>query len=233
MGSGMTKPEVEHYLKEELYERMSSDTSLFEFVQSGSLDGIWYWDLENVENEWMSPRLWEVLGYDPKTKKHDPAEWQDLINQDDLQVALDNFNKHCADPEHPYDLIVRYRHKNGSTVWVRCRGIAIRDDAGNPKRMLGAHTDITKVKEAELALIQKTEELERANKELNEALKQVKTLKGFLPICASCKKIRDDEGYWTQIESYISSRSEAEFTHGICPDCTKTLYPDIELDTKE
>jgi hypothetical protein len=62
---------------------------------------------------------------------------------------------------------------------------------------------------------------------LNKALEEVKTLSGFLPICASCKKIRDDKGYWNQIEAYISEHSEAEFSHGICPECVQNLYPDI------
>lgn len=63
--------------------------------------------------------------------------------------------------------------------------------------------------------------------DLHKALAEVKTLSGFLPICASCKKIRDDKGYWNQIEAYISEHSEAEFSHGICPECSKKLYPDI------
>ncbi len=57
------------------------------------------------------------------------------------------------------------------------------------------------------------------------ARNEIKTLKGFLSICSSCKKIRDDKGYWTQIEAYIRDHSEAEFTHGICPECFKKLYP--------
>lgn len=61
---------------------------------------------------------------------------------------------------------------------------------------------------------------------LEQALKEVKTLKGLLPICANCKKVRDDEGYWQSVEKYISVRSEAKFTHSICPDCIKELYPD-------
>lgn len=65
---------------------------------------------------------------------------------------------------------------------------------------------------------------------LNKALEKVKTLSGFLPICASCKKIRDDKGYWNQIEAYISDHSEAEFSHGICPECCKKLYPDFHVD---
>jgi PAS domain-containing protein len=63
--------------------------------------------------------------------------------------------------------------------------------------------------------------------ELKKALAQVKKLSGFLPICASCKKIRDDEGYWQQIEAYIRDHSEAQFSHGLCPECAKKLYPDF------
>ncbi|MCK5682405.1 hypothetical protein KAI46_16510 [bacterium] len=63
--------------------------------------------------------------------------------------------------------------------------------------------------------------------ELKKKIEEVKVLSGFLPICASCKKIRDDSGFWNQIESYISTHSEAEFTHGICPECTKKLYPEF------
>jgi len=65
--------------------------------------------------------------------------------------------------------------------------------------------------------------------ELEEALHKVKTLSGFLPICSSCKKIRDDNGYWNQLESYIQTHSDADFSHGICPDCAKKFYPDIDL----
>jgi transcriptional regulator with GAF, ATPase, and Fis domain len=72
-------------------------------------------------------------------------------------------------------------------------------------------------------------EKEKLIVQLQKALSEVKQLSGLLPICASCKKIRDDKGYWNQIETYIRDRSEAEFTHGICPDCFKKLYPDIEI----
>ena len=65
--------------------------------------------------------------------------------------------------------------------------------------------------------------------ELQEAIVKVKTLSGMLPICSNCKKIRDDEGYWNEIESYINKHSEAEFTHSICPKCVKKLYPDLKL----
>ena len=65
--------------------------------------------------------------------------------------------------------------------------------------------------------------------EKEKALLDLKILSGLLPICASCKKIRDDKGYWKQIETYIQDHSEAAFSHGICPDCAKKLYPDLDL----
>ncbi len=71
-------------------------------------------------------------------------------------------------------------------------------------------------------------EQQRLIAELQQALAKVKTLSGMLPICASCKKIRNDEGYWQSVEVYIRDHSEAEFTHGLCPDCIKKLYPDLE-----
>ena len=71
------------------------------------------------------------------------------------------------------------------------------------------------------------EVVQERTKELTEALSNVKMLAGLLPICASCKKIRDDQGDWTQIESYLHTHSEAKFSHGICPDCGKKPYPEF------
>ena len=176
----MGKSTESHYLERELYELVQQDRSIFEFLERGSLDGVWYWDITAPEIEWMSPRFWEVLGFDPAKKEHLAKEWQGLINPEDLEVALSNFKKHCADPSHPYDQVVRYRHKDGSTVWVRCRGIAIRDDAGEPIRLLGAHTDITELKRTEEALKQKTIELEAANEDLRKVGRDLKKVAGSL-----------------------------------------------------
>lgn len=66
--------------------------------------------------------------------------------------------------------------------------------------------------------------------ELQEALAKIKTLRGLIPICASCKRVRDDQGYWNQIEVYVRDHSDAEFSHGICPECAKKLYPELEVE---
>lgn len=92
--------------------------------------------------------------------------------------------------------------------------IRIQDDAARKKS------------EEELRL--KTLELEKVNRELQTSLDNVKTLNGLLPICSSCKKIRDDKGYWQQIESYVTHRSDAQFSHGICDECAERLYGNQE-----
>ena len=91
---------------------------------------------------------------------------------------------------------------------------------GKPVELLGIFRDITERK-----LLEKEKEMLIAD--LKEALSKVKSLEGILPICSSCKMIRDDNGAWNQIETYIRDRSEAQFSHGICPDCAKKLYPDL------
>jgi CheY-like chemotaxis protein len=71
------------------------------------------------------------------------------------------------------------------------------------------------------------QQLEAKNNQLQEALDKIKRLRGLLPICANCKKIRDDQGYWQDVAVYIRNHSEADFSHGICPGCLKQLYPDL------
>jgi CheY-like chemotaxis protein len=86
---------------------------------------------------------------------------------------------------------------------------------------LKQETDCRKAREAELR---------RSNEELQRALKEVKVLRGLIPICASCKKIRNDGGFWQQLEEYLGEHSEAEFSHGLCQPCIKKLYPGVYQD---
>jgi PAS domain S-box-containing protein len=98
-------------------------------------------------------------------------------------------------------------------IFARKNGLRIKADSF----AVAIFWDITRRKRIE-------EERERLIHELQDALAKIKRLRGLLPMCASCKKIRDDKGYWNDVEAYISEHSEAEFTHGVCPDCMKKLY---------
>jgi DNA-binding response OmpR family regulator len=89
------------------------------------------------------------------------------------------------------------------------------------------------LQEKNAQLEEKNKQLQEKNAELQEALDNIKTLKGLIPICSNCKKIRDDEGYWQDVAVYIRDHSEAEFSHGICPDCIKELYPEYYKSAKD
>jgi two-component system cell cycle sensor histidine kinase/response regulator CckA len=96
--------------------------------------------------------------------------------------------------------------------------IASDDEVGELARIFNSMVEKRRQTEAER---------EKLIRHLQEALAEVKLLSGFLPICTSCKKIRDDKGYWNQIESYISTHSDIKFSHSVCPECAKKLYPDL------
>lgn len=140
------------YLEAELYALVQKDHKIFNFIQNLALDGLWYWDLENGEDEWMSPKFWTTLGYDPTKMPHKASAWKNIIHENDLELVNKGFIQHRDHPEIPYDLVVRCRHFQGHTVWIRSRGMIIRDDAGKPWRMLGAHTDVTSLKKKEVLL---------------------------------------------------------------------------------
>ena len=110
--------------------------------------------------------------------------------------------------------------KDGTETPIDASVAPIRDDQGLPMGVVVVFRDISERRRAE-------EERERLILELQAALAKVKTLSGLVPICATCKKIRDDKGYWNQVEAYIQAHSEAQFTHGICPDCIKQYYPEF------
>lgn len=109
-----------------------------------SYDGYWDWYIQE-DYEYMSPRFWEMFGYMPEEKEHKPSAWMDMIFPEDLELAKSNLEKHFqTHGQHPYSQEIRYRHKNGSTITVLCRGkVILWDSDGKPLRMIGTHTDIT------------------------------------------------------------------------------------------
>jgi len=110
--------------------------------------------------------------------------------------------------------------------WVQTDKIPYRDKEGRIIGIIGFSIDITERRQVE-------EALKEEHRQLQQALDEVRTLRGIVPICASCKKIRDDRGFWNQVEKYVSDHTEAKFSHGICPDCAKILYPELYKEEKQ
>ena len=139
-------------------------------------------------------------------------------HQDDLEVMQ------TGEPK--LGIIEPYHVSADEKRWVQTDKIPYRDAQGNIVGVIVFAVDITDRIRAEEALHHANEQLEVR---VTEALAKLKILRGLLPICASCKQIRDDQGYWDSVESYIQTHSEATFTHSICPNCIRKLYPDIDI----
>jgi PAS domain S-box-containing protein len=119
------------------------------------------------------------------------------------------------------------QRKEGALFDVQVAASMAVNAAGRPLCMLASFADITESKQNLEQLTALSQHLERANRDLQASLDKVKTLSGLVPICANCKKIRDDRGYWNQVETYIEKHSDAQFSHGICPECAQKLYPEL------
>jgi PAS domain S-box-containing protein len=143
-----------NYLKSELYDLIKKDPTIFDFIQEAAFDGLWYWDLENPENEWMNPKFWKVLGYNHLEMPHKVEAWIDKIHPEDLNLTTKNVKENKDDTNPSFDQVVRYFHKDGHTVWIRCQGMVIQDENGKPTRVLGAHNEITDLKKKEQLLLE-------------------------------------------------------------------------------
>ncbi len=157
----------------------------------------------------------------------------DLVHHEDKDIAKNRMSERRTKDRSTSAFEVRLLTKDQKNVFFEIFSVSAEglysSESPSQHTFLGTQgiaRDITKRKQAE-------QEREQLIIELQDALENIKTLSGLVPICANCKNIRDDKGYWNQIESYIQKYSEVQFTHGICPDCAKKLYPEIELYPKD
>jgi PAS domain S-box-containing protein len=195
------------------------------YVLEGSSHGFWDWDFGTGGVE-FSQSWASILGYEVADLAPHLRTWKRLVHPDDIERVTSNaVASYHASPAQYADEY-RLRHKDGRWVWVQVRGRVVERDArGHAVRAAGTCIDVTGRREAEEALRAALAQNEKLVTELREALNNVKTLSGFLPICMHCKKIRDDKGYWERIEKYISLHTDALFSHGLCPECLGRHYP--------
>lgn len=213
---------------QDITDRKSAETALeesearWQFALEGAGSGVWDWDVE-THKVFFSTRWKTMLGYVESDVGDTLDEWESRVHPDDLPAVRADIDAHFCGKTCRYKNEHRVRCKDGSYKWILDRGkIVERTEDGRPKRIIGTHSDISERKAAET-------EREKLISELKNALDQVKKLSGLLPICSICKKIRDDEGYWNQIESYIQEHSEARFSHSICRDCARKYYSDYDI----
>ena len=202
-------------------ERKSSEKELLESEEKFrniveiSLAGIYI--IQAGIFKYVNKKFAEILGYSVE-ECLDNMPFQQTVHPEDLNLVREQISQRISGKVDSVHYTFRGIRKDGKVIHVEIFGSTIQLE-GKPS-VSGSILDITE---------RKLMEKDRDNLivDLQKSLSEVKTLRGFLPICSHCKKIRDDKGYWNQIESYIQEHSETEFSHGICPECAKKYYPDI------
>lgn len=165
---------------------------------------------------YVSPAVEHITGYAAR-------DWCDHYSKHYTDNAANKAGIDCTNQMQstgaagpPYR--VEVRHRTGGTVWLEVNKQPYLSD-GRVAGFIGVARDITRRVSLEA-------EREKLIAEQQDAVANIRTLRGLLPICSGCKKVRDDKGYWQQIEAYVSDHTEAEFSHGLCPDCAVRFYPD-------
>jgi PAS domain S-box-containing protein len=191
---------------------------LIESIVEASPAIIFRWIIqEGWPVEYVSKNV-EQLGYSQKEMMSGEVSWPEITHPDDVPRLEQEVREILAVGEDTWSQVYRIRTRSGEYRWMRDWNLVLRDKKGIPQKIQGIVMDITPEKAAE-------HQRETAREELEIALAQV--ISGFLPICSSCKAIRESDGGWTPIEEYIFHKSQVQFSHGYCPECARKIFGDI------
>ncbi|MFC1620259.1 PAS domain-containing protein [Candidatus Neomarinimicrobiota bacterium] len=186
--------------------------------------GSWEWDMGTNELTWSSEE-YRILGFDlenPITLEM----FMERVHPDDRE-RVEQANRDIINSEEGVITEFRILHPEWGERYIFSIAEPIQDENGKVIRAVGFEQDVTEQ-------IKSREEFRKAKEAAEEALSQIKQLRGLLPICSYCKKIRRDDDAWQQLEHYITDHSEAEFSHGVCPECyVKHLEPQLTREQKQ
>lgn len=215
-------------MEHSLENRLRESERRFRILADNLTDVIWVIDMETMTYKFVSPSVEQLRGYTPdEVMTHfleeslTPASYKKAM--DILAVERVKFER-GEDPRVRFE--AEMNCKDGSTVWAELTTRMFVDEDNKPY-LIGISRDISERKQWDRQREEIIRQLEEAVAERDQALKENKILMGLLPICAVCKRIRDDDGNWQDLETYIAERTEAEFTHTICPICREDLYPEL------
>jgi len=190
----------------------------------------WTYDMETWRGPdgryiYVSPSAERITGFRAEEFLADPDLRVKITHPEDRARLAEHHQKVAQASHEVCSLEFRILTRGGAQRWISHHCLAVYGADGRWLGQRSGNRDITARKTAEA-------ERERVIAELQQALAEIKILEGFIPICGWCKKIRDDRGFWNQVENYIARQAGAKFSHGICPDCAKKYYPDAEEERK-
>ncbi len=219
----MTKNKVENIDKQVKDTQADVDEyGKLEQVIAGASLGYWDWNWQTGKHH-VNERWLDMIGLCRDDETQHENDWSSRVNPEDHEIIMPVIKEHI-ETGGTYVVEFRMRHKKGHWVWIQGSGAVVEYDSNNkPLRLCGTHQDITERKKLE-------NERDQLVESLQEALSEIKMLKGIIPICSYCHNIRDDYGAWDKLEAYLSKNTDAIFSHGICPKCLKKVLHEAGLD---
>ncbi len=198
-----------------------------QLLQKNLIDAIWTLDVETMEFDYMTESIEKISGFSseeyislPAKDRMTPRSFEKIAAI--LAEELPNFEKGTKNVR---SVEVELIHKNGRLYWAEIKARLYRD-SGKSLKIIGITKDITKRKKEEHKKNELIKKLEKALAEKELLLKENKTLRGLLPICSGCKRIRDKNDKWWPLDAYVRKVTDAELTHTICNDCKDVFYED-------
>lgn len=211
-------------------EKLQEQEGKLSLLARGLVDVCWVVDLATMQYTYISKTVERTRGFTVeevmKSQVEDhlaPGSYRTVMT-----AILDGLKEYETDPDVKKTLEVEVNHKDGGTMWFEVTAQLAKEPDGAMK-IVGVTRDISRRKFYELEREKLIGQLQEALEEQKRLNKEIKVLRGLLPICAECKKIRDDNGKWWPIEEYIASRTEADFTHTLCPDCKNKVLAEFRI----
>ena len=215
-------------MNDSIGKKISRYEKQYKIIEKSIVDVIWVVDMQTMCFTYISPNIETVSGYTAEEIKRQPIK---------KQLASGSYQKamgYLAEGHRKYKLgksvkrkaQFELQHKDGSAYWVEITAKFFKDDDGQTQ-LFGVMQNISKQHAIEKERNELMLKLEASLSQRNVLEAENDMLRGLLPICCGCKKIRDEAGDWWHVEEYVSMHSEADFSHTICPPCRKTIYPKI------
>ncbi len=208
-----------------LEEKISNIHNTHPLLINNLLDGIWLLDPDTLSFIYASPSIEKISGYSSDDLKNMPIE--NILTRFSFTIVKKSLKKALTTkkikPEQSWKNELEIYHRNRTKIWIEVHAKLIREK-NKSNRLFGVIRDITEKKKYEQEREILISKLKTTLKEQEKLLKENKILKGLLPICSTCKMIRDENDKWHNFEEFISSHTKADFTHTTCPDCMESLY---------
>jgi PAS domain S-box-containing protein len=212
-------------MNETLKKRIKELENTYSLISDNLLDAIWVVDADTLRYEYITPSIKKMSGY--KAEEYSSLTIKDNLTPESLKKAISILSEERKKISRGFKNIrtleLELIAKDGSHYWVEIRSKFYRE-RGKQLKVVGVSRNITQRKKAEQKQQELIKKLQESIEEKERLLNENRVLRGLLPLCSGCRRIRDEHGKWWPLDAYVTRKTETQITHTICPDCKDVYY---------